>query len=117
MTPKQIVHESAKRLKEIALGHAEQEGYESFHPGVGICTNIRKVHPWCGFVGLHRCRAILNAAIFSWPKHSEDSGFPIPGGGDAYHEHQIKDAQWNTDSEYGRLRFELLDWIIEETKE
>lgn len=122
MTPKQIVHESAKRLKEIALGCAELDkgAGEAFAPGVGICGNINEALPWRrlrGYELSHQCRNIFYAAIARWPKHSGSVTFPVPGGMDAYEDHQRAGDQWNARSEYGQLRFELLDWIIEETKD
>lgn len=122
MTPKQIVHESAKRLKKIALGRAEldRDAGEKFFPGIGICNNIDEMLPWRGLRGYcsqKQCRDALCDAIASWPKHSGSDTYPIPGGGVAYQEHKMARDQWDASSEYGRLRFELLDWIIEETKD
>lgn len=119
MTTKQIVHESAKRLKEIALRCAELDAEygELFCPGVGICSNITGIRPWFGLGRFEdRCKAwqTLKAAIARWPKHGGDMTYPVPGGEEAYDAARETDSHWDVNSEYGRLRFELLDWVIQE---
>ena len=48
----------------------------------------------------------------TWPQYSGDIDFPVPGPAaaiDAYF-----DNLWDRDTEYGRLRWDLLDHIIKE---
>lgn len=54
----------------------------------------------------------------TWPHYSGDSSFPVPSPDksveaiDAYFDEQLD--LWDRDTEYGRLRWDLLDHIIKE---
>lgn len=54
----------------------------------------------------------------TWPHYSRDIGFPVPSPDksiasiDAYFDNL--DDLWDRDTEYGRLRWDLLDHIIKE---
>lgn len=51
----------------------------------------------------------------TWPHYSGTIGFPVPGPAaaiDAYIDNQ--DDLWDRDTEYGRLRWDLLDHVIKE---
>lgn len=77
-----------------------------FH-SVGICLNT----------GIDS--QVVGTLSEKWPKFSGDISFPIPStrkGGcpeDAYFGAK---SLWNKRTKYGRLRWELLDFLIEATK-
>lgn len=49
-----------------------------------------------------------------WPKYSGSIVFPMPGGMYAYNEASLNNTLWDRNTEYGQLRWELLEWLIEE---
>ena len=56
-----------------------------------------------------------------WPKYSGDSMHPIPNVDGCNPSHQYHIARydktlWDRDTEYGRLRWGLLDYLIEQVK-
>lgn len=60
--------------------------------------------------GLHEEVDLLLQSLFEeWPKYSGQPAFPIPGGAGAY----FGSCRW--EGEYGALREELLQFMIEQT--
>lgn len=61
---------------------------------------------------------IVRALMVKWPKFSGACSYPVPStieGCDpreCFH-NKLKDL-WNKEDEYGALRWELLDWLIEQ---
>lgn len=55
------------------------------------------------------------AKLFArWPKSSKNPVYPIPGGMEAYANARLCRTMWDRSTEYGALRWELLEWLIEE---
>lgn len=80
---------------------------------VGICTQLDLY----GSYSL-RERRRFRASIKTWPHYSGDHSFPVPSPDrsiaaiDAYFDES--NDLWDRDTEYGRLRWDLLDHIIKE---
>ena len=96
------LHEALVRLKE--------EGPDKRS---GLCANLGALPSgaWWDFKGL--CKA--------WPLFSGDGVYPVPAceGSDPefmYFDTSEIGCLWDTSTEYGRLRWQLLDWLIEQTK-
>ena len=69
---------------------------------LGICSNLKTI----GLRSEFRCLAS------EWPKYSGSLGFPVPhpkGPEEAYF--NISNV-WDRRTEYGKLRWELLNWAI-----
>ena len=60
---------------------------------------------------------ILDKLIAKWPKHSGYIQYPIKGGAIAYCEAKNCAKLWDRSTEYGALRWELLEWLIEELQQ
>lgn len=56
---------------------------------------------------------IMHKMFKMWPKFSGNIEYPIPGGRKAYTESYDNKTLWDKSSEYGQLRWELLDFMIE----
>ena len=105
---KQALHRELTRLRhDVALGIQLKHN--------GICYNT--------LYDSNSTRTIELAGVFSdleylcrkWPKAVDTWGFPVPCPGytnsaEGYHATEDKWA-----GEYGLLRIELLDWLIQET--
>lgn len=80
---------------------------------VGICSQFDLY----GFYSAEECRQ-LKASFKTWPHYSGDHSFPVPSPDksmdalDAYF-YDGNDL-WDCNTEYGRLRWDLLDHIIKE---
>ena len=105
---KQALHRELTRLRhDVALGI--QLKYK------GICYNTI-------YDGEHAIKTNLANAVWDleylcrkWPKAANSVGYPVPCPGytnpaEGYHATEDKWA-----GEYGALRIELLDWLIQET--
>lgn len=88
---------SVELLEELKQLHAQ--GGSS----IGICHSV---YCWHG--------PELAKLFTSWPKYSGDDFLPIPGGVEAYAKAYRNDTMWDRNTEYGALRWELLEWLIEE---
>lgn len=84
----------------------------NFDKEYGICSNLRnKVYG----EGLdpYELWLIMQQAFYTWPKFSGDINYPI---NDPYNEvsaHRVYDQLPKWTGEYGALRFELLDHVID----
>ena len=65
----------------------------------------------------------LQTLFRQWPSFSGDDVYPVPSPepdkldhNDAFWEAHKLGLQWDPSTEYGRLRWQLLDWLIEKTK-
>lgn len=85
-------------------------------PHAGICEALRTSGEYqSASDDVQRLMKIaMRRAMMSWSKYSGDPVYPVPGGPDAYMENRDK---WLRLTEYGRLRWELLDWVIQEVTE
>lgn len=85
-------------------------GKKEINPKSGICKNI----------GI---RDIPIKLLKSWDKYSWDYIYPVPSteeyilAEEKYTKEAIAKNLWNKDTEYGRLRYELLDFIEEYIKD
>ena len=92
------LHQELVELREKVI-HGQH------NPIFGICTNLRAYVP----TDLFR----------KWPKFSGNNAFPVPAPrwsffrGDARSKYTRTNDKWV--GRYGKLRRELLDWLIEET--
>lgn len=89
-----------KRLRE--------NGPESRH--LGICWNLQHATTYQGD-GYYAYGAVSDLAV-GWPKHRGNPAFPVPQSVGM----NLTDV-WDLDTQYGRDRWELLDWIIERAEE
>lgn len=83
-------------------------------PSYGLCV-LFTIQP-DAFDRLYEFQELIK----SWPKFTGGSAYPIPGPGNmnagyAFNKHKGHDAMYN--SEYGMLRRELLDYMIQATEE
>lgn len=92
------------RIRDIKSGQREID------PKVGICENV----------GI---RIIPVKLLKSWDKYSRDYLCPVPSteentsAEEKYTKEAIAKNLWNKNTEYGRLRYELLDFIEEYIKD
>ena len=80
---------------------------------LGICGNLVKPIGWEG----HRRSYTdeVSAVLSTWENYSGDSTFPIPSTDeyrDASAMYVTAGDYWDTETEYGRLRHEALDYLI-----
>ena len=86
----------------------------NFDKGYGICSNLsNKVNNQVEESERYDSWQILKQAFYTWPKFSGDVNFPI---NDPYNRGPAYSAygylpKWT--GEYGALRFELLDHVID----
>lgn len=88
------------------------------HPNTGLCNNVR-VATGVGWLSDEwGCVANwMREAYPKWPKYSGDLVFPVPGGANAYDFHMVHQpagSMWDRNTEYGQLRWGLLDFLIEQ---
>ena len=91
----------------------------NFDEGYGICTNLKnKVNDEVEELERYESERyeagqILKQAFYKWPKFSGDVQFPIndPYNEVSAHNAYAKLPKWT--GEYGALRFELLDHVID----
>ena len=86
----------------------------NFDEGCGICSNLsdevnRRVEEEVHY----NSRQIMKQAFYTWPKFSGDEHYPIddPRGIETAHNVYVQLPKWT--GEYGALRFELLDHVID----
>lgn len=83
-------------------------------PGLGLMQTVGALARECQDWRVRdTAEALARHYALRWPKHSGDWYFPIPGGVDAFYNCPDK---WDRSTEYGRLRWELLDFLIEELR-
>lgn len=57
---------------------------------------------------------MLGKLFVEWPKFSGNAAYPIEGNWLAYDLARVSATLWDRNTEYGQLRWELLEWLIEE---
>lgn len=75
----------------------------------GICCAIA-----AGVNDLENAWKMLEKLFVKWPKFSGNPNYPINGGARAYNKAKSSTALWDRNTDYGILRWELLEWLIEE---
>ena len=89
----------------------------NFNKGYGICGNLsNKVISAVEESEHYDSYQILKQVFYTWPKFSGDAQYPINDPDDPYNEVSAHRAygylpKWT--GEYGALRFELLDHVID----
>lgn len=86
----------------------------NFDKGYGICSNLSdKVNSQVEESECYELCQILKQAFYTWPKFSGDVQFPIndPYNEVSAHRAYARLPKWV--GEYGALRFELLDHVID----
>ena len=87
-----------------------KSGKKKLDNGVGICENTE-------------IQTIPSKLLKTWDKYEMDYIYPVPStdAGITAEEKYIKEARannlWNKNTEYGKLRYELLDFIEEYLKD
>lgn len=87
-----------------------KSGKKKLDNGVGICENTE-------------IQTIPSKLLKTWDKYAMDYMYPVPStdAGITAEEKYIKEARannlWNKNTEYGKLRYELLDFIEEYLKD
>lgn len=83
--------------------------------GIGICGCIGTYYlNRNGLVSSVSDQFIIEKLIEDWPKHSGVREFPISVGRiSPWGEYTRCDNKWDRRTQYGRLRWELLEWLIE----
>jgi len=83
----------------------------------GICDCVRSDERVFNITHeqLSDLRDLLKALMAKWPKAQDDIRFPIKGGVQAYDKAVMNGTMWDKTTEYGRLRHELLEFLIKET--
>ena len=83
------------------------------NPSFGMCWHVNTMteDPSCVYY--------FTQLIRGWPKHSGDKYYPVPAttapnAGTQYLRTRDITGLWNKETEYGKLRYELLDWCIEQ---
>ena len=86
----------------------------NFNEEYGICSNLRnKVNSQVEESERYDSGQILKQAFYKWPKFSGDVNFPINDPYNRVSAHRVYDDLPKWTGEYGALRFELLDHIID----
>lgn len=66
-----------------------------------------------------RAFSLLIEAMRGWSEHSGDEAYPVPyyrGDGNPVYGYHITRDLWDKHTEYGRARWRLVDFLIEELK-
>ena len=93
----------------LELKRLQSEGPVDGESFLGIC-DIMAVRVNSYKVSVY---PVLRLAAEGWPKHSGDSVYPVPGVGGCTADAAFRYALDKWTGEYGDLRRELLDWIVD----
>lgn len=83
----------------------------------GICWAIYIQHDHARNDEFSACMACAHYLMRHWPKYSGNPRYPVPAthpegrSSYAFHDAAEDGAMW--EGEYGKLRLELLDWLIQ----
>lgn len=94
--------------------------HQGLHTDTGICGNVCRRFDKHGMP--HETRRVIETMkeLFrKWPEFSGNDYYPIPGIAGSGHGptstfHEHNGALWDLDTEYGRARWRLLDFMIDE---
>lgn len=103
-----------KRLILDALLYLKENG--PLIDGTGICHNLHKIMRKYGVY--HSVDDDLIKIFISWEEFSGDKNYPISVSKlvSAAHQYERSKQLWNTKTEYGKARYRLLDFLIDEIK-
>lgn len=85
-------------------------------PELGICAGVEMYYNGQGFIFDSADGQELKHLMSLWPKFSGRTFYPVPStneGQDAYGAFHECIACWDKNTEYGQLRWELLDFCIQ----
>lgn len=95
----------------------------NLEPFWGICGHVNAFTNVIEHTELFLIEREMTALFKQWPKYSGHPSFPIPGSrglnnaANAYfHARHSKQGTFSKRHENGRLRWELLEWMIQELK-
>ena len=80
--------------------------------GYGICINYKDI---C-HISLLKTMNVHSICFSSWENFSGDYVYPIPSN-NSWSAERVYDSthnHWNKKKPYGQLRWQLLDWLIEQ---
>jgi hypothetical protein len=102
---------SRQKFHEASLILKDRIEQRRVNIATGICFNLRAVHTGMDW---NFNDALVGKYARSWKHFSGDELYPIVGGFLAFSNAQYEGAMWK--GEYGALRKELLDHLIERSK-
>ena len=89
----------------------------NFNEDYGICTNLsEEVNSQIRESEYYDSWQILEQAFYTWPKFSGDANFPINDPYNKVSARRVYNDLPKWTGEYGALRFELLDHVIDYLK-
>lgn len=83
-----------------------QEGNITYHSD-GICDNLSE------FIEVDSRYAVSKVLKEKWEEYTGDESFPLPGGRWMYMDTYYNGDQWDKHTEYGQLRYEALQILID----
>jgi hypothetical protein len=95
-----------------SVTEANPMGRTPLNRAVGLCTNVAN-HTFGGNSYM-ACKQLMQELFAQWPLYSGCSRTPVPGsnGENASDAYAYTNDKWDRDTEYGRNRWELVDWMI-----
>lgn len=117
MKHKALIHEALKIIQsDVSNGS---------YPAYGICNALESYY---GGDAAAEIEEELETLMTQWPKFSGSEAYPVPdpeyaerfgrlGAAQSRFWHAGIRGRWDASTEYGRLRHELLAWLIDQTKE
>ena len=110
-TNKEVTLTDKKVLQALKAIHRSKELRRNT---IGICGAVKWYFAEDGkTIFTIRDQDVLQRLMKDWPKHSGVMEFPISVGKISPWKKYVQcDNKWNRKTEYGRLRWELLEWLI-----
>lgn len=111
------------KLVATALEQILQNGPDT--EGVGLCSNLLDVcfelEPNHDIDTNIDITHVLTKLVEHWPHHSQSTFTPVPGNkgqtpGETYRNAAMTGTLWSRQTEYGRLRWELLEYAVGEAQ-
>ena len=102
---------SKEHLSAVLEALIKVKGVEIEDVQFGICANTRYIVDDGSYVAYN----VIEYLSPKWPKYSGDIAYPVPspnGKETPMYAYNYSDNLWT--GEYGQLRYELLDFLIEE---
>lgn len=112
-------------LQKALLTILEQLSPDTIHKAFGICSNVRRNIWFKDFndapIDDQYYTSGIMSALYSlmdkWPKHSGNIDYPVSdtiyNPIAAYHANR---NHWDITTDYGKNRYELLNWLIDQLK-
>ncbi len=95
--------ETRLRIRLEAMRSNPSEIYEGF----GICSNLREIADEGSY-------ALLADLWTKWPYFSGNRRYPVPSSNSDSNSNVKNRSFWDKNTEYGQLRWNLLDFLISE---